>query len=63
MLTWLIFSQIENRIGLKILGFFGLQLINNFEIIIDINNNELQLFKLNNRGNRINFVENIEKYD
>ena len=56
-------SKIENRIDLKILGFFGLQLIKEFEIVIDIYNNELQLFKLNNKGNRINFGEDSEKYD
>ena len=56
-------GQIENRTGVKILGFFGLQLIKNFEIIIDIHNNELQLFKLNKKGNRINSGEGIEKYN
>ncbi len=56
-------SQIENRCDVKILGFFGLKLINNFEIVIDIYNNELQLFSLNRKGNRINSIDYNEKYD
>jgi len=55
-------SRIENRVDAKILGFFGLELINECEIVIDILNNELQLFKLDRKGNRINFEHQI-KYD
>jgi predicted aspartyl protease len=46
-------GHIENRRGVKILGLFGLSLIRNLEIVIDLNHNELHLFRLDKSGNRL----------
>jgi hypothetical protein len=45
-------SHIENRRGVKVLGLFGFELIREFEVIIDIRRNELQLYRIDARGNR-----------
>jgi predicted aspartyl protease len=47
-------GHIENRRGIKIFGLFGLSLIKDFEVVIDINHNELHLFRLDKAGNRVN---------
>jgi predicted aspartyl protease len=47
-------GHLENRRKVKILGLLGLSLIKNFEIIIDVNNNQLQLSRIDNKGNRLN---------
>ena len=47
-------GHIENRRNVKILGLLGLSLIKDFEIIIDVNNNQLQLFRIDKKGNRLN---------
>jgi predicted aspartyl protease len=46
-------GHIENRRGVKILGLFGLSLLKDMEIVIDINHNELHLYRLSKNGNRI----------
>jgi len=46
-------GHIENRRGVKILGLFGLSLIKNFELVIDLNHNELHLYRLDKNGNRL----------
>jgi predicted aspartyl protease len=46
-------GHIENRRGVKVLGLFGFDLIKDFEIIIDARNNELQLQRIDARGNRV----------
>ena len=46
-------SHLENRAGVKILGLIGFNLIKNFEIVIDGNNNLLQLFKVDKNGDRV----------
>ena len=50
-------GHIENKRKVKILGLLGLTLIKNFEIIIDVNNNQLQLFRIDKKGNRINTTD------
>jgi len=47
-------GHIENRRGVKVLGLFGFNLLRNFEIIIDIQNNELKLIRVDKKGNRLN---------
>jgi hypothetical protein len=44
-------GHIENRRGVKILGLFGINMIDNFEVIFDANNNELQLTRIDKQGN------------
>lgn len=47
-------GHIENRRGVKILGLFGFSLIKNFEIVFDPTQNQLQLFKIDKKGERLN---------
>jgi hypothetical protein len=46
-------GHIENRRGVKILGLVGFSMMKNLEIVINAENNELRLFKLDKKGNRI----------
>jgi predicted aspartyl protease len=46
-------GHIENRRGVKILGLIGFNMFRDFEIIIDIKNNQLKLFRVDKSGNRI----------
>lgn len=46
-------GHIENRRAVKILGLFGFALLKNFEIIIDVQNSQLQIYKTDATGNRI----------
>lgn len=46
-------GHIENRRGVKVLGLFGMSLLRNLEIVLDVSNNELQLHQLDKSGNRI----------
>ena len=46
-------GHIENRRGVKILGLVGFSMMKNLEIVINAENNELRLFKLDKEGNRI----------
>lgn len=55
-------GHIENRRGVKILGLFGLNMIKNFEIVFDVNNSELQLNRLDKKGNRLT-NNNTLKFD
>jgi predicted aspartyl protease len=45
-------GHLENRRGIKILGLFGMSLLKNVELIIDLRNNELQIYKLDKNGER-----------
>ena len=56
-------GHLENRRGVKILGLFGMSLLKNLELVIDIRNNELQIFKLDKNGNRIGPSSSVVKYD
>ena len=56
-------GHIENRRGVKVLGLFGFSLIRNFEIFIDIQNNELKLMPIDKKGNRLNGSINNLKMD
>jgi len=46
-------GHIENRRGVKILGLVGFSMMKNLEIVINAENNELRLFRLDREGNRI----------
>ena len=56
-------GHLENRRGVKILGLFGMSLLKNLEIVIDSRNNELQLFKLDKKGNRVGTSSPEVRYD
>jgi len=46
-------GHIEDRRGIKILGLVGLSLLKDMEIVVDLNHNELHLFRLDKKGNRL----------
>lgn len=46
-------APIENSKGVKVLGLLGTNLFTQFEIIIDLRNDNLTLYKLNKQGERI----------
>jgi len=56
-------GHLENRRGVKILGLFGMSLLQNLEIVIDSRNNELNLFKLDRNGNRLGTPSTEVKFD
>jgi predicted aspartyl protease len=56
-------GHLENRRGVKILGLFGMSLLRNLEIVIDSRNNELQLYKLDKKGNRVGTQAKEVKFD
>lgn len=56
-------GHIENRRGVKILGLFGLNMIDNFEVIFDANKNELLLNRIDKKGNRLSSQLSEIKYD
>ncbi len=47
-------GHIENSKGVKVLGLFGFDMIRNFEIVIDMNRQVMQLYKIDSKGNRVN---------
>jgi len=47
-------GHIENRRGVKILGLIGFSMMRRLEIIIDIRNNQLKLYRIDKEGNRLN---------
>jgi len=56
-------GHIENRRGVKILGLFGLNMINQFEVIFDANSSELKLTRIDKQGNRFGSPSTDYKYD
>ncbi|HPT13641.1 MAG TPA: retroviral-like aspartic protease family protein [Bacteroidales bacterium] len=56
-------GHIENRRGVKILGLFGLNMIDNFEVIFDARNNQLQLYLVDKEGNRIDRKKSDQEFD
>jgi len=57
-------GHLENRRGFKILGLFGMSLMKNLEMVIDLPDNQLQLFRLDRNGNRLGGMKQPEmKYD
>jgi predicted aspartyl protease len=56
-------GHIENRRGVKILGLFGLNMIAKFEVIFNAKTSELQLFRVDKQGARLNALPSELKYD
>jgi predicted aspartyl protease len=46
-------GHIENRRGVKVFGLFGVSMLKGLEMVIDVNHNELRLYRLDKVGNRI----------
>jgi len=57
-------SHIENRRGFKVIGLLGFNMIKSFEIVIDATHNELQLHRIDRKGNRVQpeEVETVQDY-
>jgi predicted aspartyl protease len=45
-------GHIENRRGVKVLGLIGFECFRDFEVVIDAVNSELQLYRVDSKGNR-----------
>jgi predicted aspartyl protease len=56
-------GHLENRRGVKILGLFGMSLLKNLEMVIDVRNNELQIYRLDKNGNRTGPASPAVSYD
>jgi predicted aspartyl protease len=56
-------GHLETRRGIKILGLFGMSLLKNLEMVIDLRNNELQIYKLDKNGSRLTPPSPAMKYD
>lgn len=56
-------GHIENRRGVKILGLVGFSMMKNLEIVIDAQNSELRLYKLDKSGNRFSLTNSVLKTD
>ncbi len=56
-------GHLENQRGIKILGLFGLKMVENFEIVLDVLNGELHLYRLDKQGERLDSNGAEVKYD
>ena len=56
-------GHLENRRGVKILGLFGMAMLKNFQMVIDLHNSELQLFRLDKNGNSLDPNAAVVKFD
>lgn len=56
-------GHIENRRGVKVLGLFGVCMLKGMEMVIDINHNELRLYRLDKTGNRMAVQKNEFRAD
>jgi len=46
-------GHIENRRGVKVLGLFGFSMLKDFEVIFNPSQNQLQLFRIDKKGERV----------
>jgi len=56
-------GHLENRRGVKILGLFGMSLLQQIEMVVDFRNNELQVYKVDKNGNRAGQKSPEVKFD
>jgi predicted aspartyl protease len=56
-------GHLENRRGVKVLGLFGLSLLKNKEIVIDLLKNELYIYSLDKNGQRLSLKNHDCKAD
>lgn len=47
-------SHIENSRGIRVYGLIGFSHLRNFEVVIDIQNSQLTLFRVDRKGNKMN---------
>lgn len=56
-------GHIENRRGIKVIGLFGFGMIRELETVIDVAHNELYLYRIDRRGERVAETESSLKPD
>ena len=56
-------GHLENRRGVKILGLIGMSMLRDIEMVLDVNSNELQIFRLDKNGLRIAQNVTAPKFD
>ena len=56
-------GHIENRRGVKIFGLFGIALFKSMEMEIDFIHNQLNLYRLDKKGNRLQTAKKEAQYD
>ncbi|MDP4281708.1 MAG: pepsin/retropepsin-like aspartic protease family protein [Bacteroidota bacterium] len=50
-------GHLENRRGVKIFGLFGFSVFRDMEVIIDVNRNQLMLYRLDKKGKRFSLKD------
>jgi len=56
-------GHIENARGVRVLGFFGLNMLSGFEVVIDLYNSVLELHRLNSRGHPVTERRHAPAFD
>lgn len=56
-------GHIENSRGVQILGLFGYGLIRDFELVIDLPGNAIELHRIDEEGNRMNNTKHPHTFD
>lgn len=56
-------GHLENRRGIKIIGLLGMSLLRDYEMVIDLRNSELQLYRLDKQGNRPGSTWPVTRFD
>jgi predicted aspartyl protease len=56
-------GHIEDRYGVKVLGLFGFSLLRDYEVVIDLHANQLRIYRIDNRGNRLSSEDAAFKGD
>lgn len=56
-------GHIEQARNVKVLGFFGLKMLDDFEVVVDLKNNYLELHRLNFSGKRIDDASEVPPFD
>ena len=56
-------GHIENKRGIKVLGLFGLNMMDNFEVIFDAGKSELHLYRIDKNGNRLDAMLPFMKFE
>lgn len=56
-------GHLESARKVKILGFFGLCMLKNFEVVIDLANNQIELYRLDKFGDRLDKQHIRKQFD
>ncbi|HNW73937.1 MAG TPA: pepsin/retropepsin-like aspartic protease family protein [Bacteroidales bacterium] len=56
-------GHLENRRGVKILGLLGMAILKEYEMVLDVEGNELQIYRTDRNGNRLTTTRPAMKFD